>query len=350
MTDTPREQILKHSKMAEKFFEFEEHADVTQPAQWWFQHSEEGLVLFCVFYTLACRWNLCVGCNLPSKSSIENVTYGDIIAQIDHLFERPEIAREKDNIHKLIISNNGSVLDQVTFPSTALMYLLARINTTFNNLTVLSIETRVEYVEWEELEFIARALKEREKPAILELAIGFEVFDERIRNRDFKKGLSLSSVEKLAKMVGRHGYSLKCYFMLKPVEALSGERGIDDIRLGIEWLHGLTEKYNTDINIHLNPTYVAYGTDLEKQFRAGEYTPPHIVDAARAALYAKDTNVSVFLGLYDEGLAVPGGSFVREGDAAIIEKLETFNQNQDFAILEEVISTYDATGVSSSLR
>ncbi len=335
-----KDEILKRSLMAEKFFEFSQQQDKTKPAQWWFQQSEEGLVLFCVFYTMACRWNLCIGCNLPSKCSVEPVSYIDIMAQIDHLFHLPEVVREHQNIRKIIVSNNGSVLDQETFPSTALMHLLTQINVIFPNMTALSIETRVEYVEWEELEFIARALTEREISASLEVAIGFEVFDDHIRNTVFKKGLDLVGFEKLVAMVGKYGYALKCYFMLSPVSELAGEAGVADVQKGIKWLDTVSKKYSTPINMHLNPTYVAYGTDLEKQFLAGTYAPPTVLDAARAAFHAKDTNVSVFLGLYDEGLAVEGGSFIREGDETLIAELENFNQTQDFNILEKVIANH----------
>ena len=63
-------------------------------------------------------------------------------------------------IRKVIVSNNGSVLDRETFSSTALMYLLAQLNIHLPNLAVLSIETRPEYVEIAELDFMARAIAE----------------------------------------------------------------------------------------------------------------------------------------------------------------------------------------------
>lgn len=337
MNIDPEQQILNGSEKSEKFFAFSEQ-DPTRPAQWWFQHSPDGLVLFTVFYTMACRWNLCQGCNLPTKSSLKSISYRDIIAQIDYLLNLPEIKHRKEDVHKIIVSNNGSVLDQVTFPSTALMYLLAKINLEFPKMSILSIETRVEYVEWEELEFIARALKERANPAELEIAIGMEAFDDRIRNQIFKKGLSLDELEKLVEMIGRYNYSLKCYFMQKPVTHLDDEKAIDDVQQAIDWLHHLRERYNVQVNMHLNPTFVAYGTALERAFLKNTYEPPRLHDVARAALRARGTGVSVFLGLNDEGLALPGGSFIREGEEKIVEKMELFNQSQDFALLEEIIS------------
>jgi hypothetical protein len=39
------------------------------------------------------------------------------------------------------------------------------------------------------------------------------------------------------------------------------------------------------------------------------------------------------VGLSDEGLAVPGGSFIREEEEHLIVMLEQFNQTQDYTIL-----------------
>jgi uncharacterized Fe-S cluster-containing MiaB family protein len=91
--------------------------------------------------------------------------------------------------------------------------------------------------------------------------------------------------------------------------------------------------------MHLNPTYVSAGTSLAKSFRNGEYTPPHLIDVAKAALHAKGKRPSVFIGLYDEGLAIPGGSFIRAGDAPVVEQLEAFNRTQDYEVLEKLAFT-----------
>ncbi len=333
---TPKQQILNGQEVSQKFFEFS-HQDKNEPAQWWFQQSEEGLVLFVVFYTMACRWNLCTACNLPSMCSLETITFDHVMTQVDRLFEQKEIRERRGEIHKVIVSNNGSVLDEVTFPSTSLMYLLAQCNRHLPEMRILCMESRVEYVDADELAFIARALSEREKVAELEVAIGFEAFDDDTRNNVFKKGLALPEFEKMVAMLGRFNYNVKCYFMLKPVNEFSDTEAVEDIHKAIDWLHELSLRHKVDINMHLNPTYVAKGTELEKEFNAGEYEPPKLLDVARAALEAKGKNISVFLGLYDEDLAVPGGSFIREGDEPLVEQLERFNQTQDYEILEQVV-------------
>jgi uncharacterized Fe-S cluster-containing MiaB family protein len=88
------------------------------------------------------------------------------------------------------------------------------------------------------------------------------------------------------------------------------------------------------MNLHLNPTYVAAGTPLATAFEQRQYSPPRLRDVARAAKAARDGALSIFIGLNEEGLAVHGGSFIRDGEEHVVGELERFNRTQDFGILD----------------
>lgn len=332
------EQILRGTREAKKSYEFDETHNPDLPAQLWFQESPEGMVLFIVFYTQACRWSRCLGCNLPSKSSSSHVGYRHLIAQVDHVFSLPEIERKREAIRKVIVSNNGSVLDEQTFSSTALIYLMAKLNLCLPNLAVLTLETRPEYVDTPELEFLCRALQEGDTPTELELAIGLESFDDHIRNEVFNKGLHLDAFERFVQHVAPYDYLLRCYLMQKPVPGMTDEQAIQDVWNAVDYLHGLASTYDVRVNIHLNPTYAARGTVLAESFEAGAFVPPYLVDVARAAAHSAGKRPSVFIGLYDEGLAVPGGSFIREGDEGVVARLEEFNRTQSHDILQSIVA------------
>ncbi|MCI5197337.1 MAG: hypothetical protein D3919_14170, partial [Candidatus Electrothrix sp. AW5] len=186
--------------------------------------------------------------------------------------------------------------------------------------------------------FLARSLQEGISKTALELCIGFEAFDEHIRNDVFDKGLTLGVFEEMVQKIAPYGYRLKCYFMLKPVPNMTDNEAVEDIQQAIEYLDTISAKYNLAVNMHLNPTYAARGTLLGKAFLQGEYVPPSLRDLARAASYTEGKRLSVFLGLSDKGLAEKGGSFIREGDEELIERLERFNRTQDYRILQEVQS------------
>ncbi len=328
-------QILFGTSEAGKTYEFDEGHDPNLPSQWWFQESDEGLILFVVFHTQACRWSQCISCSLPSKCSKQPVGYKSLLSQINYIFDLPEISKRRLAIRKVILSNNGSVLDQLTFSSMALMYLVMKLNLHFPKLAVLSIETRPEYVEIEELDFLARGIAEGDTPTELELAVGFELFDDHLRNNVLKKGLRKEVFENLVAKMAPYGFRLKCYVMQKPVPGMTSEEAIQDVRNSFDYFHALYRKHDGKVkfNVHLNPTYVARGTILEPAFERGDYTPPSLQDVATAVKHARDLPISVYIGLDDEGLAVLGGSFIRPGDELILKKLKTFNERQDYSLL-----------------
>lgn len=328
------EILSKINKETGKFFSFLEDHNPRLPADYWFQHPQEGLTLFLVFYTRACRWARCLGCSLSSTESQFDVPFEDIMKQVDYVFDYLLSPGQKDNLKKIILSNNGSVLDEITFSTTALLYFVAKMNMSCPGISVLTMETRPEYVDLEELEVLHRALQEGKTATDLELAVGFEAYDDKIRNDYFRKGLQIETFESMVEKIARYGFRLKCYFMLKPVPGLSEGKAVEDIAAGIDYLDSISRKYGVDINMHLNPTYVARGTELETEFRKGNYQPPQLESVQKAALVAERKQVSLYLGLNDEGLAVPGGTFIREGDRALLEKLHQFNHTGDFSFLK----------------
>ena len=336
-TETITRQILRGSARAGKSYTFDDAHDPSIPVETWFQHSQEGEILFVVFYSLACRWSRCLSCNLPSKVSSKHVDYKCLMAQIDFIFKDARVRERRHAIRKVIVSNNGSILDEATFSSTALMYLLVQLNLNLPHLSVLSIETRPEYVDPAELEFMSRALAEGDSPTQLEIAIGFEAFDDHIRNDIFDKGLRLDTFERFVQEVAPYKYRLKCYFMQKPVPDMTDSEAVADIHHAIDYLDGIATRYGIDINMHLNPTYVATGTLIEEAFRKRTYEPPRLLDVARAVRHAEGKRLSVFVGLSDENLAVEGGSFLRPGDEESAKVLEEFNRCQDHAVLDEIL-------------
>jgi archaeosine synthase beta-subunit len=305
--------------------------DPNQPLQWWFQESHEGMILFIVFYGLACRWGKCIGCNLYLQESSRPINCLCLMNQIDTVFKNPDVLARRNEIKKVIISNNGSILDEKSFSSTALMYFIALMGRHLPAAKILSIESRPEYVDDAELEFLSRARRDTQLDNI-EIAVGVEAFSTYFRNDKLKKGLDIDTFEKFVEKVAPYQFAIKCYFMFKPVRMTDSE-AIFDIHQAIDYLSSVIRRYGVVVNLHLNPTYVAKGTWLEKEFREGRYTPPRLKDVARAVLWAEETPLTVFVGLYDEGLAVDGGSFVKPGDEKLVRLLDEFNKTQNYKLL-----------------
>lgn len=326
-------QIIKGTEEAGKTYSFDNQHNPQVPAQWWFQNPPEGPTLFIVFYTQACRWAKCMGCNLPSVMSQKPIGYRDIFKQIDFVFNHLLDDEKKQSLKKIIISNNGSILDESTFSTTALFHFVGMMNYHCPNIGTLTLETRPEYVEMEELSLLARAIGEGDTPTTLELAIGFEAFDSKIRNDIFLKGLELGKFERFAENASNFNFRIKCYFMLKPVPGMTEKEAVQDIKDAVQYLGSVSRKYNVEMNMHLNPTYVARGTALQDAFDKGEYTPPLLKNVQEILSFAEGSPISIFVGLDDEGLAVPGGSFIRDEDKELVKLLERYNRTLDFSLL-----------------
>ena len=88
---TANPSLLKRSERGQKTYSFNEGHDPKKVWQFWYQKSNEGLILFVVFYSLACRWSRCLGCNLPSQMSAYHVGFKDLMAQVDHVFGHEEV-------------------------------------------------------------------------------------------------------------------------------------------------------------------------------------------------------------------------------------------------------------------
>tara|TARA_Y100000310_G_C20170990_1_gene573648 strand:- start:183 stop:575 length:393 start_codon:yes stop_codon:yes gene_type:complete len=127
--------------------------------------------------------------------------------------------------------------------------------------------------------------------------------------------------------------------MLKPVP-METEAAIKDIHEAIISCEFIANTHEINVNLHLNPTWVAKGTQLEKDFNEGKYTPPTIKDIANAVIEGKNTSdrFSIYIGIDDEGLAVEGGSYnemLESKDAK--HNLYMFNITQDYKYITEIL-------------
>ncbi|MFA4845632.1 MAG: hypothetical protein WC654_03685 [Patescibacteria group bacterium] len=345
----PRElhaSVLRGTEEGSKTYGFDDHQTLREPVTYFFQESQEGVILFIVFRTPPCRHSKCTFCPLPQTSTMRQVAFWHYGEQMEAVFRDPIVRARLHEIRKVIVSNQGSVLDEETFPTLVLMHLVYLCQRNIQGFLSLSLETRPEYVDRVELDVLYRAMCEVDHRISIELAIGYEAHDDHVRNDLLKKGLVLRghgphTLESLARKCAEREFGLKCYFMLKPWPTFTDKTAIEDVKGGIDFLDEMAREHGVRISMHLNPTFVGKGTALVPPFEAGQFVPPHLVDVARAALHAEGKRVSIFLGLNDEDMAVPGGSFLREGDEPIVDLLEQFNRTQDFGLLRAAL--YAAT-------
>ncbi len=276
------------------------------PMEFWFYNSSIGNGLFLILYTPKCRYAKCSGCNLPSLSSQSKTTSPSAVyKQVDTVLQNSLSHKEKESIKEMILSNNGNLFDIKTMPTLSLLYTINALIEELPSLEKIIIESRIEYLNEHQLKTINEVLSAHEDRNIkIEIALGFEIFDDEIRNGYYQKGFYKSALEKLMPLFSKYDVSLKFYMMYKAVPNMSTQEAIDDMNNVSKYAHELINTYDVNINIHISPTYVAVGTLLEKEFNDGNYTPPgpKEVDMLCQQLEIFD-NVSYYISLNDEGLS-----------------------------------------------
>ncbi|HAH08071.1 MAG TPA: hypothetical protein DCM05_16365 [Elusimicrobia bacterium] len=307
--------------------------DKRLPVAHYVQATPQGSELVLSLYTRGCRFAACSFCALPSLSSgQEAVSVDDVKAQIDHVFKdlSPQTLA---GVQRLSVYNAGSVLDQQTLPSEALWHLFGRLKE-LPSLKLVALDTRAEYVEEWEL----AGMLERLEAVKLELAVGYETQDERIRNQVLRKGLSEESFRRLGALLASKGVRLKAYVLVKPDPAMSEAEGVEEAVKTLQKLAALGKELRLGVSVHLNPTYVAKGSLLEKEFRAKSYEPPRLWSVVDILLKTEAAGLPVQVGLHTEGLAVRKGSFHNCGkcDEAVRKALKTFSGTQDYGLLKDL--------------
>lgn len=229
---------------------------------------------------------------------------------------------------------SGSFLCDEEIPAAARGPLLAAL-AQLPALRALTIESRPEYVTSGALRGALAAIGGREGPA-LDVAIGLESADEEIRMRLIRKGFSLRAFEAAAERLAAAGAGLAVYLLLKPL-GVADEQAVADVVRSGEYLRAVGERLGLPVRVALEPTFVPAGTPLYDALCAGEYGPPSLWSAVRAARALRRLGLPVHVGLSDEGLPVdrrPAGC--PRCTASLVAALAAFNTSQDVAALDGV--------------
>lgn len=284
------------------------------------------------FYTTKCQFQ-CTYCALPTRSATFEVTAGQINNQIDHVFDAK--AGELDRFRQLSFGNEGSALDPRRFHRESVDHLLHRARE-MENLEILSIETRPEYVKRDYLEHIARTTHAPK----LEVTVGFETQDDLIRQTVLKKKISRRVMEDRVALLGAMGIRLTSYVLIKPAPRMTDEHGVREAVATMEYLKDLCDRYGTELTVYLTPTYLAEGSHLQQTTQPGDWTPPTVQGIFEVLLAGHAMGLPVYTGLWSEELADESTDFRgREGyDPELRKAMVRFNRDNDVSHLTPFVS------------
>jgi archaeosine synthase beta-subunit len=280
------------------------------------------------FYTTKCQFQ-CTYCALPTRSATGEVTAGQINAQIDHVFDTKAV--ELGGFRQFSFGNEGSALDPKRFHRESLDHLLHRAQR-MDQLEVLSIETRPEYVHHDNLEHIAKVTHAPK----LDVTVGFETQDDHIRQTLLRKKISRRVMEDRIALLGAMGIRLTSYVLIKPAPRMTDEEGVREAVATMEYLREICHRHGTELVIYLTPTYIAEGSHLQLTTKPGDWTPPTIQSIFQVLLAGHRMGLPVYSGLWSEELADEKTDFRgREGyDPELRKAMVRFNSANDFVHLE----------------
>ena len=229
---------------------------------------------------LACP-HQCIFCDQRKISGQEDIpSVKEIQDKIQSYLETIPVKRSRVEIGFFGGSFTGIPMDQmIEYLSTAAEFVKGR------RVEGIRISTRPDYID----EKILKILK---KYKVQTIELGAQSLDEKVLSKS-GRGHTVEDVEKAAKMIKEAGFNLGLQMMIglpydtKEKAMYTAQRIVD---LGAD-------------NTRIYPTLVIKGTQLEKMYKEGKYSPMRI---SEAILWAKDlylffekTNVNVIrIGLH----------------------------------------------------
>lgn len=294
--------------------------DPSQPHFFLHRRFFDDQDLLIIFNTKRCRYK-CHFCNLPSKSSIKPISLTHILDQFEFVLN--ELKHSLGVINRLTISNEGSVLDEDTFPRDALI-AIADCTRELKALRTTVLETRLEFLSKEYIDEISSA-----NPKVqIDILTGFETLDQQIREEILGKresiDLFINGLDNLSRTIS----SLTAYVLFKPSPYMTDKDALSEAENSIDFLRYNCEKRGIPLAIRLNPMYAAKGSNwFERALKYKDYQPPRLSDVIELAERKRAEGIKLYIGLSTEGLDDPHGTYKAREDFSrdLLKKAITFN-------------------------
>jgi radical SAM enzyme (TIGR01210 family) len=236
--------------------------DTTEPIRTWSEKDtiddEVADAFVIILRTRGCSWGLKTNCTMCGYFT--DTTMGADVSEQDLTAQFKKAMKHYHNEKILKIFTSGSFLDEQEIPGETRGYILDHIP---DEVKMLSIESRPEHITDSSLD----EMKKHQPDKDLEIGIGLETSDDKIRNDIINKGFTFNEYKRSACLVKKHGYRVKTYILVKPL-FLTEREAIKDALKTVKDV----EKYTTKISF--NPVNVQRYTLVEYHWRRREYTPP----------------------------------------------------------------------------
>ena len=276
--------------------------------------------LLIIFHSKRCRYS-CNYCNLNSYNSYDWISTESIIKQFYYVLN--EVKHSLHIIDSITFSNNGSLLDEDTFPFDAFIEII-KATSKMKSLKKIVIETRFEFLSEDKVEAIINS----NKNVNLDFLIGFETLNVEIKETILGKKFDNDIFNKSLNILSEKGLSVTMYILYKPSPYFSDEQAYEEAKMTFNFLQEICKEKKIPLTIRINPIYLSSETILGKMaLEYKEYVPPNISDVFLLSKYIAGKGTPVYIGLSDEG--VGGLSYKNRYDypKEIVREIIKFNSS-----------------------
>jgi radical SAM enzyme (TIGR01210 family) len=294
--------------------------DKTKPVNSW---SEKDILndkivdtYVIILRTRGCSWAHVSGCSMCgyfNDSIWSDVSDNELLMQ----FERAMTKYKDEKFVKIFTS--GSFLDDEEIKPGIRQKILSNL---YDVAEKVSVESRPEYLSDKKLKDF--------KYKKLEIGIGLETADDKIRSNCINKGFSFNDYTKAADILKKNKISLKTYILVKP-PFLTEKQAIDDAIQSLKKIRNIT-----DI-VSLNPVNVQSNTLVNYLWRRQRYRPPWLFSIVEILKKGKK-----ILGDKIIKCDIAGGGRIRgahnckECDKKYLKAISDFSLYQDVKIFQDI--------------
>lgn len=260
--------------------------------------------LMIVLKAPGCTWPTKPGGGCTNCGFVDQTTRGapvglaDYRAQMEAALEGRDLGAE--GVAEVDLFCSGSLLNDAEVSAEARVALLRRLAAEPAVRHVL-VEARPEYVTPAAVRACREALRPDQR---LEVGIGLESADDRVRDTLVNKGFGRAEFEDAARVLADEGAALLTYVLVKPMSLSEAEALADSVATG-RYVFEVGRRFGLPTRVALQPVFVVPGTALAAAFERGDYRPPNLWTVA-AVIQSLADDGEVLVGLSDEGLLPEG--------------------------------------------
>lgn len=270
------------------------------------------------------------GCTMCGFSALTGhpaaITGDDLVAQLENWLDRTTLP---DDLGEIDLYNSGSFFADDEMPPPARDRVLRRLAGLGSSRLRILVESRPEFITPDRVRPATRLFR----PGQLEVGIGLETIDDRLREQVIRKGFGHSEFARAVAVLADAGAGLLVNVLLKPPGVADDRTAIAEAVATASYVFDTSRRRQIPARVALQPVFVAPGTWLAAELAAGRYRPPTLPTVAAAAAAIRRLG-PVTVGLSDEGPAphlAPAGC--QRCDQPLRAALRRFNATDDPAPL-----------------